>query len=386
MFLHIFIYRFKCLIRDKQTIIWVFLFPILLATMFKLAIPDASATDNFKPINIAVINNDSYQNDLTFKSAISSVTNKEDNTQNSIMFNVQFVNDQEADKLLEEDKIIGYIVDDKEPNVVVKDSGYSQTILKEFISNYLQVKSEFSNIINENPNSISKLMSEGATNNTSYLKEVNPTSKSDNTNNSVTYYYALIAMACLYGGFLGAKEVNNVQADQSAQGARVNLAPTHKLKLFGYSIGAAITLQILITMSLLAYLKFALKIDFGVQTLYVILAGIASSFIGVSYGAAAGAIVKGKEGLKIAVIIGLTMLLSFLAGLMWGDMKYVITTAFPISAYINPANLIADSFYSLYYYDTYTRYFINIWLLFGFSIIFNLIVFFIMRRQKYASI
>ncbi|MNW16289.1 hypothetical protein D3C71_2150910 [compost metagenome] len=55
-------------------------------------------------------------------------------------------------------------------------------------------------------------------------------------------------------------------------------------------------------------------------------------------------------------------------------------------AYINPANVISDAFYSLYYYDTYERYILNIGLLMAFSLTFYIITFLIVRRQKYASI
>jgi ABC-2 type transport system permease protein len=61
--------------------------------------------------------------------------------------------------------------------------------------------------------------------------------------------------------------------------------------------------------------------------------------------------------------------------------KYV-----PVAAFLNPANAITDSFYSLYYYDTNTRFFSNIAILLGFSAVFYLGVYFVMRRQRYESI
>ncbi|MNI64884.1 hypothetical protein D3C73_1203540 [compost metagenome] len=57
MFLNIFINRIKCLIRDKENVFWVLLFPIALATLFKLAIPDIANLVSFKTINIAVVDN-----------------------------------------------------------------------------------------------------------------------------------------------------------------------------------------------------------------------------------------------------------------------------------------------------------------------------------------
>ncbi len=96
--------------------------------------------------------------------------------------------------------------------------------------------------------------------------------------------------------------------------------------------------------------------------------------------------IKKGEGIKIAVLVTVTMALSFMSGLMFGNIKYIVQTACPAAAYLNPASVITDTFYSLYYYDTYTRFFTNIALLLGFTIVFYLIVYFNLRRQRYESI
>ncbi|MNI95101.1 hypothetical protein D3C73_1533130 [compost metagenome] len=80
------------------------------------------------------------------------------------------------------------------------------------------------------------------------------------------------------------------------------------------------------------------------------------------------------------------MIMSFFAGLMWIDIKYIVATKAPFFAYINPAHLISDAFYSLYYYDTYERFFVNIGLLAAISFVFYILVFLVVRRQKYASV
>lgn len=381
MFMHIFLNRLKCLIRDKQVIFWTLMFPILLATMFKIAIPDISKLEKFESIDIAVIDNIEYQNNIAFESALSSVSKQE--SESKVMFNTTTVNEEEAKELLKNNKIVGYIVMNNGPKIVVKESGFKQTILKEFVNDYLQITSQYENILDSNPAALQNFMDEIA-DNKSYIKEVS--SNKEAPNSSVSYYYALIAMTCLYGAMHGMKEVLSIQANQSSQGARVSLAPTNKLKVFASSILAATVIQISIILILLTYMKFALNVDFGNQIGYVVLTAVCGSFVGVSFGAMVGSIIKGKEGLKISIIVSVTMLFSFLSGMMWLDIKYIIANKLPIMSYINPANVISDAFYTLYYYDTYTRFFTNIGVLCIFSIIFYLITFIIMRRQKYASI
>ncbi|MGK0465074.1 ABC transporter permease [Clostridium sp.] len=107
---------------------------------------------------------------------------------------------------------------------------------------------------------------------------------------------------------------------------------------------------------------------------------------GISLGTMVGALVKKGEGLKTAILIGIFMTGSFLAGMMYVDMKYIVEKSMPILSYINPAALITDGFYTLYYYNTHQRFFINISLLTVLSIVFCTVTYFVIRRQRYASL
>ena len=67
-------------------------------------------------------------------------------------------------------------------------------------------------------------------------------------------------------------------------------------------------------------------------------------------------------------------------------MKYVVDKNVPILNKINPANMITDGFYSLYYYKTLDRYLYNIKGLLIFSLILIIISYISLRRQKYEYI
>ena len=67
-------------------------------------------------------------------------------------------------------------------------------------------------------------------------------------------------------------------------------------------------------------------------------------------------------------------------------MKYMVDKNIPIVNKLNPASMITDGFYSLYYYDTLDRYFFNISSLLIFALIMITISYFSLRRQKYDSI
>lgn len=384
MFSHIFINRLKCLLREKEMIFWTLLFPILLATLFNMAFANLSNNEIFQKINIAVVNSEKYQKDVAFKSVLSSLSNVDGAESENDLFKVTIATKEESDNLLKNNKIDGYIDLENDFTLVVKSSGLNQTIIKGFLDDYIQTNSAILTIINKNPNALAQGLGKDISSRQTYLKEVSASKRTPNT--TVVYFYTLLAMTCFYGGFMGMHEVITIQADLSAQAARVNVAPVHKMKIFLSSLSAATSVQLMAILIVLGYVNLVLKIDFGNQFGFILLTCVTGCFTGVSFGALVSALVKKGEGIKTAILIGVTMSLSFLAGMMQAEVKYLVTTAFPFMAYINPLNLITDCFYSLYYFDTYTRFFTNIIILYGFTSVFCLITFLILRRQKYASI
>jgi ABC-2 type transport system permease protein len=384
MFSHIYVNRLKCIIRDKQMMFWTLLFPILLATLFNMAFANISSSEQFTKIKIAVVQNAEFKNTENFRKALDSVSNSAKNASTSNLFTVNYTSKNNADLLLENSKIDGYIYFKNGLNLIVKQSAINQTIIKGFLDDYKQSSSTIGTIFIRNPNAGKIKLLNDISSRKEYLKEVSASKSTPDT--IVNYFYSLIAMACLYGSFWGLKEVIAIQANLSAAAARVNMAPTHKLKVFAISMLAATTVQLTEIFVLLLYLILILKIDFGNQINYIALTCVIGTLTGVTFGAFIAAVIKKGEGIKIAILISFTMAMSFLSGMMYANMKYIISTNYPILGYLNPANLITDSFYSLYYYNTHTQFYTDLILLCGFTIVFSLVTYFVLRRQKYANL
>lgn len=375
MFLFNYRYRLKCIFKDKQLMFWTFLFPILLATLFNLAFSNLSSADNFLKVNVAVVQNQELDQNPSFIQAIDGADD---------LFIVKYTTQADTDALLKDNQIDGYIVFDSDLNLVVNQSGLNQTIIREFLDDFVQSSATIVTVVSQNPAALDNGILAGISSRTEYLTAVS--ASQSNLDPVVNYFYALIAMTCLYGGFLGVKEVVAIQADLSAVGARINLAPTNKLTVFISSMLAATTIQLLELLILLTFLIKVLGISFGDQLGYIALTCVVGSLTGVTFGACIGSVIKKGEGLKIGILIGSTMTMSFLAGMMSADMKYIVMTNAPILSYLNPANLITDSFYALYYYNTHTQFFTDILLLCGFILFFSAVTYFVLRRQKYASL
>lgn len=356
------------------------MFPIVLATLFKIAFSNLSSNEVFKAINIAVVTSKDYENNQGFKGAIEQVS--KDGADK--LFNVTFTGEKNAEELLKNSKIEGYIYMNPEVNLVVKSSGLDQTVIKAFLDNYKESAGTIASILKANPRAINTGLIKDASTFKEYTKEVSPSRGVPNT--TLNYFYTLIAMACLYGGFWGLREISDIQGDLSKRAARINMAPIHKMKIFIYSLSAAFLIQFTEVLMVLGYLYFALKVDFGNQLPYIILLCFVGCAAGISSGTVVSAIVKKNVGIKIAILIAVNNAGSFLAGMMYVNMKYIVEKNVPVLSYINPSALITDGFYTLYYYNTHERFWVNILILTLLSIVFCLITFSIIRRQRYASI
>jgi ABC-2 type transport system permease protein len=378
MFAHIFIYRLKCLLRDKETIFWTLLFPLLLAVFFNIAFANLNKGEKFKAINIAVVDDVNYQSNQYFKTALNEASQGDNR-----LFNLTVASKERADQLLINNSISGYIVVENPINLVVNRSGLNQNIIKSFIDNYMQTVSSVNSILLADPTKQQELLS-SLGDRQQYITEISGTAAEPN--NILNYFYTLIAMACFYGGFLGMREITDIQADISPLAARINVAPVHKLKTIISSMSASLLIHLTEMLLLLIFLRFVLQVDFGSKIGFVILTTVIGSIAGVTFGALISALVKKSEGIKVAILIGVTMFGSFLAGMMYQNIKYIVAQKIPVLSYLNPVNLLTDAFYCLYYYDTFSRYALNMGILSIFIVIFCVGTYFIIRRRKYASL
>ena len=382
---HILRYRLKCFFRDRQMLFWTLVFPLMLATLFHLAFSNLVSVDRFAGIRVAVVDSDAYRRNTAFQAALSSVSGTEGEGEESRLFEVTLADRAEAERLLDENQVAGYIyVDSNETlRLVVRNTGLNQTIVKGFLDDYHQTASAVGHILQDNPSAVQTGLLNAAMERIHYLEE-KPVDEGEATP-ALIYFYSLIAMTALYGGFWGMRVVNELQANQSPQGARVSVAPVHKMKRLLVDISAVFVIQYAIILILMVYIALVLGHEFGSRLGLVALAALAGCFMGISFGACIAALVKRKEGIKTGILIGASMLMSFFAGMMYHGIKYLVIEAVPFMAWVNPANLMTDAFYALYY-GSINRCVLNIGGLVAFGAIFCLVAYAVLRRQKYASL
>ena len=393
MFIHNFIYAFKTLFRNKMLIFWTFAFPIILGTLFNMAFSNIENSEKLKIINIAIIQNENFENNEAFKTSFEELSD-EDNEDR--LFNTQYTTEEKAKELLDNGKIVGYMkLKDDKPILTFSTSGIDETIFK-YVTEEIEQTTDI--IKNLSETEIQKEITDGNYN-IDYGKiydNVEELIKEDNvrlkniSNSNLSYtmieFYTLIAMTCLYGGMLSMVSINQTLANMSNKGKRIAVSPTKKSTIILSSLLASYIAQLIGLAILFVYTLLVLKVDYGNNNGLIILLAAIGTFAGLTLGTFVGTILKTNENAKTGILIALTMFWCYLSGMMGITMKYVVDKNVPIINQINPASMITDGFYSLYYYNTLDRYWTNIISLLIFAFILIAISFFSLRRQKYDSI
>ena len=389
MFWHNFKYSLKTLLNNKMLLFWTFAFPIVLGTFFYMAFSNIEKTETLDAFDIAIVNNNDFNENILFKEAFKSLSDK---TNDNYLFNIKYVNLNEAKNLLGEEKIVGYLYfSNDNVNVTVNSSGIDETVLR-FVTNELLSKKEMINTLVEV--NYAKAVSDVDLNEI-YKEVINIINNSDVTLNNISNknlsytnieYYTLIAMSALYGAMISITVINYKLPNMNSVGKRCSISPLNKKTLLISSLLASYLVQIVGLLILFIFMLLVMHVDFGNNGLLVLLLGLVGSLTGLSLGIFIGSVIKTNENAKTGILISITMLWCFLSGMMGITMKYVIDKNVPIINKINPAALLTDGFYALYYYDTLNRYVMDVISLVIISLVLILLSLGSLRRQKYDSI
>lgn len=380
MFFHQYKYRIKFFMKTPTCLFWAFIFPILLGTLFRAAFGDAMLNlGSMSSIPVAIVVEKENPETTNLLTVMPTITFGD----GSPMFSITETNRENADQLLKEGKVNGILSVSDHTELFVADSGLYTNILKQFLDQYNRISATIKDVAMTNPQNIEKAMellqSEAQT-------IVKVSLNGENTNGFIQYFYSLIAMACLFGSYLGISNSKDIQANQSTVAARRCVTPTNKLVLILADSSAAITIHFLELVIVWIYLRFVLGVPIGNQPVLFLLTVFLGSLIGIALGQFIGSVSKGHEALRISLATGVSLFLSFLSGLMVGGVKDIVEKHLPLLNKINPAALVTDAFYSLTVFSDYSRFTGDLILLALIATALILGSFLILRRERYDSI
>ena len=372
---HLIKYNILIKFRNFNMTFWPLVFPLILGTFFFFAFGNLNDAD-FETVSVAIVQ-ESADNPL-FSFYINQVEKSDPE-----LLNIQKMNKNEALTALKNKKISGIYYDQLVPSLTVNSHGIPESILQSILESYNNSLYTIQTILKEHPSGILNGLSQMA-NNKELIQELSLGGKTIDGNSQ--FFYALIAMACLYGCFIGFGSAITLQANLTALAARRCVTPTHKLKLILSEQIASFLIGYIDVIILLIYLRNILKLDFQGQMGKMLIISLFGSLIGVSVGIFVGSLSKIGEGIKVSIILAISMVCSFLSGLMNSSVKDLVEKHAPIINRINPAALISDAFYCINVYADPVRYYRNLITLASMSIVLVLASFLMIRRNRYDNI
>ena len=295
-----------------------------------------------------------------------------------------FVDKEEAEKLLSDGDVEGIITTDGELSLTVKEKGLRETMLKSFAEQYKIRERIAMDAINTAPEKAQEVISSLTSETVSSCRKIPLTQ--GNPDVYIQYFYNLIAMVAMFGCMTGMHITMQNQADLSALGARNNCSPVPKSKSVLACLVGSFVLQTICMVLCVTFLAFVLKTDFGDRLWLVYPTAVLGGIMGVTFGFMVGSLACVGEKAKVAILMTVTMSLCFCSGLMMGNMKAVIAEKIPWFNNINPAAVISDSFYCLNIYEDYDRFITKLITMAVTAAVFAALGFLASRRKKYASI
>lgn len=375
--LHLMKYDVKVKLHNFNMLFWPLIFPLVLATFFYFAFGKMEEAD-FETVPAAVVTESDDAGTEAFTEFLDGIESDD-----AKLIRTQEMSEKKALKALEDKKIDGIFYAGETPSLTVGGVGIEQSILQSLLESYLNGRQTMENIAYSHPEGIENAIKQMS----DYQELVQQVSLGGRTTNgNAQFFYALIAMTCMYGCFIGFGSALTLQANLTALAARRCVTPTHKLKLILSEMLTSFGIHFINVIILLLYLKCVLRLQFDGQLPQMLIVSFVGCMIGVSMGIFISSASRQGEGIKIAILLGISMICSFLAGLMNSGMKDIVEKNCPIINRINPAALISDAFYCINVYDDPLRFRRSLITLVIMSVILTFGSFLLIRRERYDNI
>lgn len=372
------------LVRSPQIMVWTAIFPIVLATIFSFMFGSFSNDGRVDAVPVAVVADDAWSAS-PFADQVDELSKGND----ALLETHEVPSLAKARELLDSGEVRGaYVVDGDAPRLILSDADASggrleretnRAILEAVATSYVQGTALTEELAARGVvGSAVAAGSAGATGAASAASERDrasaPADPADLAeafslragvrsvslthaapDQTVRYYYALLGMAALFGSMLSTWAVTSALPTASALGARRFVAPVrHAAQMTGILLGSW-TVSLACLFVAFAYMDAVVGIDFAGREALCAVGLAAASLLSIAIGALVGALPLRDDGVRSGINTAIACVGSLFAGL-YGQPSVAIgdavARAVPASSWVNPARLISDLFYSLYYYDS----------------------------------
>lgn len=362
MLIHLLKYSLKMLVKDRNIMFWLLVFPIIIGTFMHLMTARSfEMEEKFATIPVAVVvQTDGKEYIRLLREAAAG--------QEMPLLEITETTEQQAQALLAQGKAEGIVYAGDTLSLTVQESGAVPSMLQLILNRIEQCRKYDMPYTMEN----------------SFVTESN--SIGDNMRPVMNLIYAVMALVCLLASLTGCECIATGWGGVSGPGLRRAVSPVGRMKglladflaceIIGY--GAACIVFI--------YMRFVLGICIGDRYPLILLFLSVAVSSGVMMGMFIGLLPFRRERLRLAVLTGMILVCCAMDDLMIEGIRDVIEHSVPWLNDVNPAAMISDAFYSLNVYSGYSRFLLDAGRLGGVTVLFMLLCLIIIRGKRYAGI
>jgi ABC-type multidrug transport system permease subunit len=389
-------YTIKILVRNKGNLLWAIAFPLILSTLFYSMFHKLDDIYKIDPIPIIVVNDTNYQNAEPYKVLIDALSDED--SEDSILAPVFVQSEQEALAKLAGGGFYGYLMLDKQgsPEYYMDArlvSGFDmmnslkQGVVLSINDRYIQDYELISQAVQTRP----ELFYDSDFIESFYSEMVIVEQGSITMNppsDALRYYYAALAFSCVQMMSFGLTAITSWRANASALGSRRAIGGQSWRFSLAPTLLAAWFLSFCCVLIGFLYIRFGFGASFGGKEPACLIVLAASTLLTTLVGALVGS-TSLPNGAKTGIAAAFACILSIFAGLYGPATQQLGDYAareMPLLSNLNPARQVADAFFSLYYYDGYSRLIELLGLMLGMAFILFIGCILIMRKQRYKSL
>lgn len=342
-------YQFLNNFREPSNVFWTMAYPLIMALLFFIAFQGFLDPE---PLNIQV----GVETGSPAAQAFAGID----------ILEVIETTRPEALDLIGQNKLTAFV--DQDLAVTVGRSGLEETVIASITSQMVQMQA-----LDVPPANFDF--------SASYVQTMNSRS-----NPFLIPFYSLIGMVSLYSVYMGLEHARFMQADQSTVAQRMNVVPLTKSGFITGSLLIGITMNLLSNLLLLAFMKLVLGLTVVTDYPRSLAVLLSANLVGISLGLFIGASNNAGDGAKNGMVIGSTLTMAFLAGMMSPDIKVLMENSAPLLALLNPVNIVSTELYRINYLDITSTFGRGILILLCTAGLFLVLSQVFLRRKTYDSL
>lgn len=409
-------YNIRSTLRNSTVVIWVVVFPILLATLLMVMLGDMTSNRYLGTIELGVVTDDAFASDeatglrellaglasdggevLDAAGGLMESSDSQDEDAPLSLALTGYENDGAARQGLlagEVEMVVGADADGM-PELTVPPSsmnGTAESVVQAVLDRYVQASRAASELAAADPEALSApeaamqlardMAGDDVATEQLDIMRVEPRM-------ATRFYYAVLGFSSIMGSNVAALMVERMRANMSPVGMRMQVSSARPARQLLAALMASWLIVFACLVVALAYLVVVAGVSFAGREVLALAACAACALVSCAFGAFIWSLPWPSQTAKDISLTLSTLALSLPAGL-YGDPAMALsdwlTAHLPWLQTINPAVQATNAFYTLTYYDSLAPFAATLATLGAMAaVLFGASAFF-MRRQRYASL